>query len=278
MTPIRLVVVDLDGTLIGASGEPTPRVRRAVRDAQSAGVRFAICTGRPLASAGPIAADLGLRGPHVTFNGALVKDPNAASAVFRQCLPASAVDRLIDGCRAENLCLELYTEVTHFVERDWDESRRHAASIRVTYEIANFDAFFGRTDLIKAQIVTADDRALQATRRLSEKMAGQLSFSVAHPIGPAAGMECVNVVVEGVSKGTAVGELIAWYGYDRCQVAGAGDAANDLPMLEAVGLRIAMGNAEAAIKALADFVCPDVEDDGLAVALDAIRTGTLATP
>lgn len=277
MSGIRLVVVDLDGTLIGASGEPTPRVRDAVAATRAAGVSIAICTGRPLASAAPIARRLGLRGPHVTFNGALVKDPDQPAAVFRRPLPADCVDGLIDRCRAEDLCLELYTEATHYVERDWDESRRHAASIRVSYEIASFDAFYGRADLIKAQIVTADDRARQAARRIANQFSGRLGFSVAQPIGPAAGMECVNVVAEGVSKGTAVRALVDWYGLTTDQVAGAGDAANDLPMLEAVGFRIAMGNAEPAVKALADLVCADVDSDGLADALERI-VGTSDRP
>ncbi|HEX5415153.1 MAG TPA: Cof-type HAD-IIB family hydrolase [Chloroflexota bacterium] len=267
MRSIRLVVVDLDGTLIGVSGEPTPRVREAVAATREAGVSIAICTGRPLASAAPIAHRLGLHGPHVTFNGALVKDPEQATAVFRSPLPADCVGRLIDRCRAADLCLELYTEETHFVERDWSESRRHAESIRVSYEFANFDEFIGRADLIKAQIVTADDRARQAARAVAEEFAGRLSLSVALPIGPAAGMECVNVVAEGVSKGTAVRALVDWYGLDVSQVAGAGDAANDLPMLEAVGYRIAMGNAEPAVKARADLICADVDSDGLAEAL-----------
>jgi len=71
--------------------------------------------------------------------------------------------------------------------------------------------------------------------------------------------------------------LVDWYGLTTDQVAGAGDAANDLPMLEAVGFRIAMGNAEPAVKALADLVCADVDSDGLADALERI-VGTSDRP
>jgi len=62
------------------------------------------------------------------------------------------------------------------------------------------------------------------------------------------------------------------------QVAGAGDAANDLPMLEVVGFRIAMGNAEPAVKALADLICADVDSDGLADALLRICAKTDSAP
>ncbi|MGH2391143.1 MAG: Cof-type HAD-IIB family hydrolase [Chloroflexota bacterium] len=268
MSKIRLIVVDVDGTLIGASGEPSPRVREAVHAATAAGVPVSLCSGRPLASCGPIARALGLRGPHVTFNGALVKDPNRSEVVLEKSLPPDALDRLIvEGRRAE-LCLELYTRETHFVEKDWRESRLHAISIRVTYEISSFDRFFGRHDVIKAQIITSDARNRLATRRLAEEFAGQLGFSIAIPMAPCEGMECVNVVDPAVSKGAAVRALIGFYGLTRAEVMGVGDAKNDLPMFEEVGRRVAMGNADPEVKAMADLVCPGVEEDGLAFAIE----------
>ncbi len=260
---IRLLVLDVDGTLIGSAGEPSPAVRAAIAEARSAGVAVALCSGRPMASCGPIARSLGLTGPHVTFNGALVQDPDRREAVLRRPLPASAVDRLIDATRREALCLELYTETTHYVERDWRESRLHALSIRVSYELADFDAFRGRSDLIKAQIITSDDRSRRATRRLADGFAGELRLSVAIPMAPCEGMECVNVVERSVSKGTAVRALIDFYGLQQREVAGVGDAPNDLPMLAEVGWKVAMGNAEPALKAQADYICGDVDADGL---------------
>lgn len=263
MSRIRLLVLDLDGTVIGTSGVPSAGIRDALARASGRGIHLAICTGRPLSSVIPLARELAVAGPQVTFNGALVKDPSAPTAVFRKPLPAPALDRLIERGRAAGVCLELYTEETHYVERDRDEARRHAESIHVDYRVANFDPFFGRSDIIKAQIVTADSRAQQETRRIAEDLAGQLRFSVALPIGPAAGMECVNVVDETVSKGEAVARLIEYYGLRLDEVAGAGDALNDLPMLEQVGFKIAMGNAEPEVRAVADLVCGDVDRDGL---------------
>ncbi len=267
---IRLLVVDVDGTLIGSSGAPSPPVRAAIERASAAGLRIALCTGRPMASCGAIAKSLGLSGPHVAFNGALVKDPSQNSAVFRRPLPSGALDRLIDLGRQEEVCLELYTEDTHFVEHDWRESRLHALSIRLSYEIESFDSFFGRTDVVKGQIITADDRARAATRRIADAFAGVLRLSVAIPMAPCEGMECVNVVDDAVSKGSAVRALLDHYGLTRQQVAGAGDALNDLPMLGEVGFRIAMGNAEPDVKAVADVVVADVESDGLAEGIELV--------
>lgn len=272
MPRIQLLVLDLDGTLIGSSGVPSPAVRNGLVRLQRAGTHVAICTGRPLASCAPIARRLAIAGPQITFNGALVKDPAAVAAIFRKPLPPAALNRLIELGRRENVCLELYTEDTHYVERDREESRRHAASIHVGYEIASFDRFFGRSDVIKAQIVTAEEPDRRAAQRMAEELTGALRFSVAIPIGPAAGLECVNVVDQSVSKGAAVAKLIAYYGLRPEEVAGAGDALNDLPMLEQVGLKIAMGNAEPEVKAAANLVCGHVDADGLADVVETILT------
>jgi Cof subfamily protein (haloacid dehalogenase superfamily) len=271
---IQLIIVDVDGTLIGQSGEPSPAVRRAITDARSAGVAISLCTGRPMASAGAIARDLGLVGPHVAFNGALVRDLARPTAVFRRPLPTAALNRMIVLGREAELCVEIYTEAAHYVERDWSEARRHSESIRVPYALANFDTFFGRDDIIKIQIVTGDDRGRAAAVRIAEQFAGILRFSVAIPVGPAAGLECVNVVEQSVSKGSAVRALLEYYRLSQDQVAGVGDALNDLPMLGEVGLRIAMGNAEHEVKAIADIVVDDVESDGLAVAIDLLLAGS----
>ena len=94
--------------------------------------------------------------------------------------------------------------------------------------------------------------------------------TLAIPVGPAAGLECVNVVEQSVSKGSAVRALLDYFHLGRESVAGVGDALNDLPMLEEVGLRIAMGNAEQEVKAVADIVVDDVEADGLAGAIEQV--------
>lgn len=267
---LKLLVVDVDGTLIGASGEPTPRVREAIGAAQQAGVRIALCTGRPLASVWPIVSSLGLRGAHIAFNGALVKDPAAAAPVFFRPLPKVPARKVVDHCRANDLCLELYTEETHYVEKDWEESRLHAISIRVTYDFGGFDDLLARREIVKAQIITRDERARLSARQLAESSAAELGFSVAVPMYPCVNCECVNVVDPAVSKGRAVRALLAHYGLSPAEAVGAGDAPNDLPVFAEVGYRVAMANGDQVVLDQADYVAPSVEDDGLAVAIEKL--------
>lgn len=266
----KLLVVDVDGTLVGDSGVPTPRVKEAIASLIATGARVALCSGRPLASCWPIVAELGLAGPHVVFNGALVKDPAAEKPVMLTPLPLEPTRYVIDFCREHDLCLELYTTESHYVEKDWEESRLHALSIRVDYGFVDFDKLFSEQQLVKCQIITSDDRGRDLAARLAEELTDKLGFSVAIPRAPCVGCECVNVVAPFVSKGQAVRTLIDYYGLHRDQVVGAGDAPNDLPMFAEVGYRIAMGGGDAEILAQGDLLAPGVEADGLAVAIEEI--------
>ena len=266
----RLLVVDVDGTLIGSSGEPTARIREAVEAVEAAGVRVALCTGRPLASVWPVVKSLGMRGAHIVFNGALVKDPEAPTPVLFRPLPKAPARQVVDYCRAENLCLELYTDETHYVEHDWEESRLHAISIRVTYQLGSFDDLLARSEIVKAQIITSDERTRRSAQRLAAELGPALGFSIAVPMYPCVGCECVNVVDPSVSKGQAVRALIAHYELLPAEVMAAGDAPNDLPVFAEVGYRVAMANADRVVIDAADYVAPDVESDGLAVAMEKL--------
>ena len=85
---------------------------------------------------------------------------------------------------------------------------------------------------------------------------------------PYNGFWAVDFTALGVNKAAATQELARMSGADRSQVIAAGDSYNDLPLFEAAGLRIAMADAPAELKALADYIAPPVEEDGLAVAID----------
>jgi len=85
---------------------------------------------------------------------------------------------------------------------------------------------------------------------------------------PYNGLWAVDFTLAGVDKATGVSRVGNTLGVDPANIVAAGDSYNDLPMLQACGLGIAMGNAPEEVKAIADFVAPTVEEDGLAVAIN----------
>ena len=266
----RLFVLDVDGTLIGESGEMKPRVKDAVRSIQVAGAAVAICTGRPLASCRPFIEELGLLGPQIVVSGALVRDVAAGRTVFQRPLTVEQVTRLVEFGRARELCLELYTDKSHVVERDWVESRRHAISVRVDYQFGDFDAMIGHVEIVKGQIIVAAERTPWLVGELRANLGDTIAFSIATPMAPCEGLKCINLVDARVSKGEAVRQVTDYYRLRQADVVGVGDAPNDLDMFAAVGWRVAMGNSDPAILAVADEVCPDVESEGLAIAIPSL--------
>src|SRR5512140_2736443 len=99
MTPltdsIRLVVADVDGTLVGEDREISPRVRQAIGEAQRQGVRFALCTGRPLFTTRRYIDDLELPGFHIFDGGATISNPSTDDMMYRyEYDPAVARDVL----------------------------------------------------------------------------------------------------------------------------------------------------------------------------------------
>src|SRR5260221_3866959 len=138
-TRIRLVVADIDGTLLGRNhAGATERVARAIADSIERGVPVALCSGRPLTSLALIAERLALPGPHVAFDGAVVAAPTRAP-LFRAPLTLAAARALVDAARSVDLCVELYRPEAHYVDAPRPESLRHGELIGVPPTMRSLD-------------------------------------------------------------------------------------------------------------------------------------------
>src|SRR5437016_5166012 len=150
----RLIVADIDGTLLGRNHrDVSPRVRAAIRAAEAAGVPVALSTGRPMTSLVQISERIDLPGPHVAFDGALVGRPGQPSI---HCTPLSsaAARSLVDAARAIDLCVELYTVDAHFIDAAREESFVHGRLIGLVPIIRSLDevlASASEGDIVKGQ-------------------------------------------------------------------------------------------------------------------------------
>jgi hypothetical protein len=251
----RLVVADLDGTLRSRTLGITPGVRAAVRQAQARGVRVCVATGRMWPSAAPWVTMLGADAPAILYNGGQVRDFAADRVLYDRRLPALVARQALALIRREpDARIHLYVDDRVYVERLDPLTDAYAADDGVSVDVVPaLEALLTR-DPYKMLLIGSPERmaALGDAVRASG-LAVHAVQSEPHYL---------EILPPGVSKGAALGPLLAALGVAAEEVIAVGDNWNDLEMIEAAGFGVAMGHAPAGVRARADHVCGTSEEEG----------------
>jgi Cof subfamily protein (haloacid dehalogenase superfamily) len=258
---LELVCIDVDGTLIGSSGTVAEEVWEAAGRARAAGMRLALCSGRPaFGVTRELAARLDPGGWHVFQNGASVVA--LAGGESRSApLPTGIVEELVARSRATGRVLELYTDGDYATERDVPRTREHAALLGVPFAPRPLDALPpGR--IVRAQWLLPEDEVAGVLREPHGDLTLAPSTAPAMP-----DTVFVNMTARGVDKGSAVRAVARALGVALGRVMFVGDGGNDVPALRVVGFPVAMGNAEPAARAAARHHVGHVDAGGLLEAL-----------
>jgi Cof subfamily protein (haloacid dehalogenase superfamily) len=276
MMKIRLIALDLDGTLLDPYGKLTPAVREAVaRVARRSELRIALCTGRRFRTALPHAQALGLSGAIVVNNGALVKDLASGETVQHAYLPAEAFDDVVDHVRSHGsplVYVDTYHDgidiLTERAERAHPFQREYLDDQGEVVTIVDDVARTGRERVIMVSTM-GDAEALDALRRrASERFGDRIQThsllnknyqgQILEFLSPAAG------------KWPALERLAASWGISASEIAAVGDDLNDTELLARAGLGIAMGNALPEVRAAARLVVRSNAEGGAVEALEQI--------
>ncbi len=263
----RLLVIDVDGTLVGRGGSVSAEDREALVNARQWGIRVSLSTGRVPQACLRIIDQLSLDGDHIFFDGALVGNPGHGSEVYVQPLDSAMVEQLVGLVHRKDIYLELYSATSYFVEREtWaTEIRRQFFDLEPT--VVDFTDLWQRERLIKAELTTSSPQETAEARNLSLKFNDRLRFSWARaPAYP--GIDFINIVDPEVSKGKGLAALASHLGVSMSEVMAIGDGINDISLLAVAGLAIAMQDAPDEVKAVADYITLDVDHSGLAAAIN----------
>lgn len=269
-SPIRLLCIDVDGTLVGADGAVHPSIWPAAERLRAAGVRVAVCTGRPgFGDALDYARRLDGAGWHIFQNGASVLDLGTGAS-RSAVLPDDTLAALLAQQAANGQTLELYADDAYAVgagpRDEADRARRHQGLLNATPTPVALAAFARERRVVRAQWMIAHD---DTDAVLGDPPPGARLVPSLSPVMPET--RFVSVLAPGADKVVGVRAVADAYGVPLAAVMFVGDGANDAAAMAAVGaaggLPIAMANAEHEALAVAARVVGDVEAGGLAEAM-----------
>ncbi len=266
-TEIQLLVLDIDGTIAGESNEIRQPVRRAIQAAQDRGVQVAIATGRMYRSALRFHQEVGSTLPLLAYQGAWIQDPATQKLHRHWPVSRQTAKQLLDYFEQEQLRTLLSV---HFYINDQLYVRQLTPETKIYSERSNIEPIAVgdlrhvlTNEPTKVLALSDDtsviDQLLGTLRRQYTPAELYLTKSVA------TFFEATNPFV---NKGAGVRYLAELLGLQAANVMTIGDNFNDVEMLEYARIGVAMGNAPAEVKAVAQWVAPDVEQDGAAAAIE----------
>lgn len=271
----RLIVLDIDGTLLDPSDIVTPIVHDAISAARAIGVEVALATGRRLRSTRPIVEQLGIALPLVVHNGALVWDTTHERALHLAPFDRQTLELVVDAALEHEFGLMLIRSPRNDERIVLTDSSSQAGAL-LDAAMATRQGEIDRLppaqlleldDVLTIDLFAPEERLRPVTARLAERglpifHAGPLEWPATPPVWAA------NVHMPGTSKANGVAVLARRLGITLEDVLAVGDGENDLPLLEAAGMGVAMGNAAPYVKARADAVVRGHDEDGVAEAIE----------
>ena len=263
----KLLVMDVDGTLVDKEGNISTDDKEAIARARQLGIQISLSTGRAAQACLGILDQLSLDGYHVFFDGALVIEPRQGREIYVQPIDSAVAKEAIEFARQNDIYLEFFSATHYFTEYEsrFSEIRRSFFGIEPT--VVDFTDLWQQERFTKAQLMVSSPKEAAKAQKFYAHFDGRLRFSLSRtPAYP--DIDFVNVIDPRVSKGKALEALTSHLGIALDEVMAVGDGNNDIPLLTTAGLAVAMGDAPDEVKAVADYVTLDIDHNGLETAIE----------
>jgi Cof subfamily protein (haloacid dehalogenase superfamily) len=268
--PIRMVIADVDGTLVTQEKILTKRAADAVLRLHEAGILFTITSGRPPRGMAMLIEPLKLTQPIAAFNGGVLIKPDLTTVVDQKFLPVGVPEKVIEAIENHGLDVWLYTDTEWFVR---DPNAPHVAREQWTVKfpptvVKTFAGLLGRV----AKIVGVSDdleRVAKCEKDVQQAGGTHISAARSQPY-------YLDVTHPQANKGEVVLTLSRLLNIPAAQIATLGDMPNDVLMFKKSGVSIAMGNASPEVQAAATYVTSTNEDEGFANAIEKFVLNTRA--
>jgi Cof subfamily protein (haloacid dehalogenase superfamily) len=268
MLKYRLMAADLDGTLLNGEGRITDHTKDAVREYHELGGFFTLATGRMEESAIRFADELGIKIPIIAFNGAKVISPVDGSILFEAALDPELAAKAYNALRALNKNMVVYRDGTPYVSEIDETTLKYMGRVRRQIRVI---------EDIRDVVSPTTKKILVIDPKMEiDKMRGVL----ADVLGDS--MNCVTsdkdffeVLPVNVSKGRGLEIIAGSLGIPMTEAVAFGDHQNDISMIKAAGLGVAVRSAAAEVLASADYITSSNDEDGVANVIKKVISGEL---
>lgn len=268
----KMIVLDLDGTLTNSEKEITPRTKEVLTRYQESGGKVVLASGRPTYGVMPLAQELDLQryGSYVlSFNGGIITDCGTGRVVFEKMLPMDIPAQVYDLSRRYKTSMLTYqgsniiteTPEDYYVQKESYCTKMEPKKVGNLKDYVDFP-------VAKCMMMGKGIHLAEVEREVKDYFGGTLNIFRSEPY-------FLEIMPQGIDKAESLKRLLEQVGMESSEMAAFGDGYNDKSMLMLAGLGVAMENGQAAVKAVADYVAPSNEDDGVAYVVERLMEGSL---
>lgn len=265
---IKLVAIDIDGTLLNSNHEITPRVKDALQKANAQGVNIVLCTGRPLPGVSQQLKELELYGENdyvITYNGSLVQATKSNEIISRYTL--SYEDFLEIEMYSRKIGVHLHTiddSTIYTANRDIGKYTIHEATlVNMPVKYRTVDEMGPELNIIKMMMIDEPEILDPAIEQLPLTLTEKFTTVKSTPF-------YYEIMNKNASKGNALAKLAEHLGLKQEETMAIGDNENDLSMIAYAGIGVAMGNATENVKTVANVHTASNDEDGVAEIIEKL--------
>lgn len=261
----KVLVLDIDGTLTNSQKEISEATKRGIKMVLEHGHKVILASGRPTPGMRRYEKELELEsygGYLLSFNGARIIECRTGDIVYQRLLPLSIIPGLNAFAKRNGCGLLTYFGdriISAFEPDEYAllESRINGMPIKVADNFVHYVNF----DINKCLLTAPVDKAPQLEKELAEKYGDVVSVYRSEPF-------FIEIMPKNVDKATSLDRMLQSVGLTRENAICCGDGFNDISMIQYAGTGVAMGNAQPAVKEVADYITGTNDEDGLVEVID----------
>lgn len=259
----KLVVLDMDGTLLNGENEVSKGNRETIFQLMEQGVQFILASGRPYESLIAYAEDLGMDLPVISANGALVKSAISNDVYFTSNVPSNLVKEILHAVEGTSFAVSLYLEdgILTF-DDNMMELHKNLEGIKAR----KIESFTDDLPVLKILLSDHPDKVTDMFTRFELKYENDLYITSSEPY-------FLEIMNNDASKGLALSQLMKKMEISAEEVVVLGNNFNDVAMFDVAGFSVAMANSPQDVQGMADFVTKTNAEDGVAYALRKLFKG-----